>query len=549
VIGLEVELLTGRYVATCFNDRSEPEWPPHPARLFSALVATAYEHEELTEAARSALTWLEEQGPPEIEASDAETRAVLATFVPENGARVIQGWGAAEAKLQAAREALVQAETATNARALKAAQKAVAATEKKLAEQMGRAIEDDGKGNPAEAQELLPDRRGRQPRTMPSCVPHRPLVRYLWVEAEPNEEVKTSLTELSRKLVRLGHSSSLVTCRVLEQPTTPEPSLKRWRPTDGPGIAMRVVNGGQLDRLEGAFAKHRGVAPRVLPATHQAYALEGGTAQAVPSTSVFGEWIVLREIAGQHGRRIGLKLSKTEDLSRALRGALLSHADAPIPAALSGHDDYGRPVERPHVAYLPLADIASKHASGNVLGVAILLPREMTPEERRQVLRAIGRFEQAGLRLTLGRLGALHLERITDEDPRRTLAPAWWTRPACRWGSVTPVALDRNPGDLSSSDPEESRRAARAAEELVMQACQHIGLPTPRWVEIIRRSLFDAAPAARHYMPFPRKSAKGNGFSRVCVHIELCFEEPVAGPVVIGAGRYFGIGLCCGRPM
>ena len=37
--GIEVNFLTGRFVATCHNDRRQPEWPPHPARLFSALVA------------------------------------------------------------------------------------------------------------------------------------------------------------------------------------------------------------------------------------------------------------------------------------------------------------------------------------------------------------------------------------------------------------------------------------------------------------------------------------------------------------------------------
>jgi CRISPR-associated protein Csb2 len=31
------------------------------------------------------------------------------------------------------------------------------------------------------------------------------------------------------------------------------------------------------------------------------------------------------------------------------------------------------------------------------------------------------------------------------------------------------------------------------------------------------------------------------------VHADLVFAEPVRGPVIIGAGRYFGYGLC--RPM
>jgi CRISPR-associated protein Csb2 len=139
------------------------------------------------------------------------------------------------------------------------------------------------------------------------------------------------------------------------------------------------------------------------------------------------------------------------------------------------------------------------------------------------------------------------LKRVLDNDPRKTLDPEWWLRPARRWGSVTPIALDKNPGNLYSKDPKEASTAMRNAEEIVMHACQRVDLPEPRWVEIVRRSLFDAAPPARSYMPFPKKDCNGSRFSRVCVHIEMCFDAPVAGPVLIGAGRYFGLGLCRGR--
>ena len=552
MIVLDVELLTGRYIATCFNDRDASEWPPHPARLFSALVATAHEHEELTTSARSALKWLEAQGAPQIEASEAERRVIVKTYVPGNSAGVVRGWEAAEEKLEGARAVLVEAEANGSAKALKSAQVAAIKAENRFNEEMAKAVEDDGKGNSEVARQMLPDRRGRQPRTQPAMAPHARRVRYLWPAAEPDREVKSNLAEVARRLVRLGHSSSFVSCRLLEQQVATEAQefsapLQRWSPTAGAGVPMRVVNQGQLERLELAFEKHRGVQPRVLPAVHQAYQREGAGLRAAAARSIFGEWIVLREVAGENGRRLGLKLSKTEDITRAVRGALLSHAGENIPDTLSGHGEGGRPLERPHIAYVPLADIGSQYASGSVLGVAILLPRSIGGEERRAVLRAIGRWEEKGLHLTLGRAGALALERVIDNDLRKTLDPEWWSRPARRWGSVTPIALDKNPGNLYSNDPREASAAARNAEEIVMRACQRVGLPEPRWVEIIRRSLFDAAPPARNYMPFPKKSSNGSGFSRVCVHIEMCFEAPVAGPVLIGAGRYFGVGLCRGR--
>jgi len=552
MIAVEVQFLTGRYAATSFNDRDAPEWPPHPARLFSALVATAHEHEELTNSARFALQWLEAQGAPEIEASEAERRTIIATYVPGNHSGVVRGWEAAEEKLERARAALAEAEVTGAPKAVKSAHGAVAKAKNKFNEEMAMAIEDDGSGNAEVARQMLPERRGRQPRTLPTMTPHTPLVRYSWPAAEPGLEVRANLQEVARRLVRLGHSSSLVACRVLERPPHSETKgssspLHRWRPSVGHGVRMRVASQGQLERLEQAFEKHRGVEPRSLPAVHQTYEREGTEASSTDSRSVFGEWIAFRETAGENGRRLGLKLSKTEDITRAVRGALLSHAEEHIPEVLSGHGEGGRPLERPHVAYVPLADIGSQYASGSVLGVAILLPRAIERDERRAILRAIGRWEQNGLRLTLGRAGALALERVVDNDPRKTLDPEWWLRPARRWGSVTPIALDKNPGNLYSKDPGEASAAARKAEEIVRRACQRVDLPEPRWVEIIRRSLFDAAPPARNYMPFPKKTSSGSGFSRVCVHVEMCFEAPVTGPVLIGAGRYFGMGLCRGR--
>ena len=41
MLTIEFELLTGRYVAQQVNDRAAVEWPPHPARFFSALVASS----------------------------------------------------------------------------------------------------------------------------------------------------------------------------------------------------------------------------------------------------------------------------------------------------------------------------------------------------------------------------------------------------------------------------------------------------------------------------------------------------------------------------
>ena len=65
---LRVEFLTGVCMATRHTDptRSVPEWPPHPDRLYSALVAAAAEPDgsggtDLPSGAQQVLRWLAEQ--------------------------------------------------------------------------------------------------------------------------------------------------------------------------------------------------------------------------------------------------------------------------------------------------------------------------------------------------------------------------------------------------------------------------------------------------------------------------------------------------------
>lgn len=76
MLTIEIHLMGGNYEAALDDG---PEWPPHPGRLFSALVAQA----EPGSDDDAALTWLEEQAPPVVLASAAEP-SVMNAFVPTN---------------------------------------------------------------------------------------------------------------------------------------------------------------------------------------------------------------------------------------------------------------------------------------------------------------------------------------------------------------------------------------------------------------------------------------------------------------------------------
>ncbi len=83
MLAFEVEYLLGRVFSGDFRDREEPEWPPHPARLFSALVAACHET-RMGDGVRDALLWLEKLGAPCISAAAGSQPDKVTSFVPTN---------------------------------------------------------------------------------------------------------------------------------------------------------------------------------------------------------------------------------------------------------------------------------------------------------------------------------------------------------------------------------------------------------------------------------------------------------------------------------
>ena len=83
---VSVELLTGSYDAAQVADQQLAEWPPHPARVFCALVASARDGAD-----RAALMWLENQPPPVVIAAETARPRTRSAYVVTN--TVIVGAG------------------------------------------------------------------------------------------------------------------------------------------------------------------------------------------------------------------------------------------------------------------------------------------------------------------------------------------------------------------------------------------------------------------------------------------------------------------------
>jgi len=218
------------------------------------------------------------------------------------------------------------------------------------------------------------------------------------------------------------------------------------------------------------------------------------------------------------------------------REAILAHSNGlpeRVRGVLSGHEPGGAPLDRPHLMFLPLASVGHERADGRLLAVALVLPGDMRQDDRRIALRAIRSVQ----RLVLGRLGAWNIVPDINASSTVNLRPqAWNAQPdgATHWSTVTPVAFDRHPKTDSGGEYQ------REAAAMIATACTRVGLPEPREVIVTQVSAHLGVPPA---FAFPRLRRKDNS-ERRHTHAILVFERPVCGPILIGAGRFRGYGVC-----
>ncbi|GIW91735.1 MAG: hypothetical protein KatS3mg109_2167 [Pirellulaceae bacterium] len=496
VIG--VRYLCGRAVATHVANREQPEWPVHPDRLFMAMAA-AYFETEGTWDERAALEWLERQPPPVLVCSNGHLQDSVTVYVPVNDT--------AAPRLRAGREP-----------------------------------------SPAQAAQglsLLPENRSRQPRQFPAVVPEQDTVYLKW-DASPPPETGQALVSLCRKVTYVGHSSSLVQAWVAdhipdEVNAGESDQEAKWLvlhpQADGLGrFRLRVPYEGRLEQLADCYRRER--RPSFAIAVGYDVPREQREEPPVACSHFSPDLIVLRQTAGPR-----FPLEATQLLTHHLRNAIMSNCPVqPVPEWLSGHRADGSASQRVqgHMALVPLAHVGRRHADGHLLGLAIVVPQDI---ERPQIAACLNKllFDAQGwpstIELRLGSAGRCCLQLDDGSEYRQALQPRTWTGPATRWASVTPICLDRHP---KGKGPEYWQQV----EQQIAAACERIGLPRPRHVIATPSPVFAGSPHARR---MPKLVRKGDGGPIQHTHAVILFDEPVRGPMLLGAGRYRGYGLC--RPL
>jgi CRISPR-associated protein Csb2 len=495
---LAVRFHDGRY-------HGRPDWPPAPARLFQALIAGAAHGESLAEKDRRAFAWLERLDPPVIAAPAMRVGQGFRTFVPNNDLDAVGSDPRRIGEIRAPKlirpvlfdvEApLLYAWTFNDApEALAHAQRICAVAEHLY--QLGRGID-----MACATGEILTAEEAEARLTAHGIGLHRPSEGAAGtILAVPFRGSLESLTHRYEKMRtrfqtihasksrKKGASRTVAIGQVFVQP--PRPRFRQVAYDSAPRRLLFDLVGDtrfwKLDRIVG-LTEH------------------------------------VRDVAAQR-----LK-DKRPDVGRM------------IDRSITGHRDADEADKAARVRIVPLPSIGHRHADQAIRRILVEIPPNcpLRADDLEWAFSGlllvtddgeiIGELAEAADRGMLGRYGG--------ED----------AEPAHLWRTITPAALPqvaaRRRIDPARRHAESKGGAERAEEEskaagAVVQALRHAGVRARPLAIRMQREPFEAKGARAETF------AAGARFTKERLwHVEMAFPEGVRGPLVIGDGRYLGLGL------
>lgn len=485
------------------GDGGEPEWPPSPLRVFQSLVAAAasrWREARFHDHAAPALHWLERSPAASIVASVGEpARSKYRLYVPDNVAdKVAKSWCAG-------REASI----------------ADYRTEKDV---------------------------------RPTCL-NGEAVHYLFPLADgacPHLEV---LTAAARSITHLGWGIDMVAANatVISEADADKLPGERWRPVeDASATGLRVPISGTLDALS---AKHKAFLSRLGPDGFKpvpplsAFRVVAYRRDCDPVKRPVAAFSILKLDAS------GFRPFDTVRWGRCVAG-MLRHAarvtaensgwpKEKIDSFILGHGETlgeeHKPVGPKRFAYLPLPSIERRGEAG--IAVTSI---------RRALLTILGdgghpeiawaRRQMSGVELVAEHNGAFLAEceanNLSSHDPLALLSllpesdkgVTPYIKPSADWTTVTPVAL-----------PGSDEGKADKTDKLLEKMCRHAGfsLDMVADLDFHRMPFMRGAEDAKRYRP------KGSHYLAQCTmyHMRIRWKFPVTGPIVMGSGRYCGLGI------
>lgn len=466
---IEVEFLHGTLRAASPDNttwaQGEPlgEWPPSPARVFSALVAGGGTRARWNLSSGEELSWLERLPPPKI-CGSAPADVEVSSLVP--------------------RYAVIDRTSDAGAVQNYPARSAIA---------------------------VAPGVR---------LSPKSSLICYVWPDAQPTPEVLDTLGARAARVGYLGCADSPV--RMSVGRTSDRADSDSWEPEPGGEVSLPIPYPGFTENLDASFDRWSAMEDagerswiRTVRCEYRPPGRPPGRGADYPIPIAL--W--LRVEPALSGKRLvaftsALRAAVTDHMQRLLPGA-------EVPSVIHGHR--GPADSEVQACFLGLPNVGNEYSDGRLLGAAVLLPHSSSPEIVQLVRSALYGLRRQ--RLVKPGWFDLAVNLYAGEKKPFSAHPNRWSRAATRWVSASPVVFER----WTKGVPGLSE---------VSRWCDHAGLPTPV------AAGFQRMPLIRGGLDLhPDDVARPGRERRPYSHMWVEFEKPVRGPVLIGRGRYLGLGL------
>lgn len=504
---LSVEFFGPRYHG--LEPDGRPEWPPSPARLFQALVAGAARGAVLAPEDRDALAWLERLDAPLIAAPPRHKGQSFRHFMPNNDL-------------------------------------------------------DTKGGDPARISEIRSATKRFHPQIFDGDTPFL----YLWtfdygrVHAERMKAIASRLYQLGR-----GVDMAWAVAEILEEKQAGDrlgtyPGTVHHPTRDGGGSQLACPSDGSLKSLVGRYAKARARFRSIVEAAptrkdHARKKMVGQTFAQPPKPkfhTVFYDsppvrlLYELRDMAKDGGFVVWtlkevVRLVETvrngaaERLAESLKQTFPDKAAA-VERVFGLCRDATEADKVCRIRIIPLPSIGHPHADHGVRRLLVEIPPDcpLAVKDIEWAISATGSIDRD--------TGEVHWMLVPGEEWKIPNHYGIYdsaeenARTGFReWRTVTPMAL---PTSRPHGRKRGSERAAveRDTAMAVVQALRHAGITSEPVSIRVQREPFEGKGARAEAFAY------GERFSADRLHhVEIIFAEPTPGPVVIGDGRYLGLGL------
>lgn len=468
------------------------EWPPSPARLFQALVAGVGLGGPLGQRERDALTWLEEREPPLIGAPAMRDGCTFRTYVPNNDLDSVGG--------DLRRVGAIRTDKLVKPRLIDDGVPFLYAW---ISEGVG---EDESQ---AQATCDLAERLYQFGRGVDMA--------WAWGELLGDEEVEARLASYPGRIYRPsggGNGTTLACPKAGSLESLEEryaASTKRFK-TVGRGSTKQLFSQPPKPRFAPVAYES--------PPSRRVYELRERSPE--PSFAVWPPARAARLV-------VLVRDGAVERLRRALTARSADIERVMVGRKPDGTDE-GPTSSR--VKIVPLPSIGHHHADRGIRRVLVEVPAECLLSAQ-DVHWACSALEP--LDTETGEVLDLILTPAADEN---MLTHYGVGEDACSrvWRTVTPAALS----GATRQRQDRHERVARQtrAATAVTQALRHAGVRERAELIRVQREPFEAnGERAEEF-------ASGTRFAKERLwHVEITFDAPLAGPLVIGDGRFLGLGV------